>query len=251
MPVHDWKRVNDGTFHDFHASWITHIKESLNEGILPPDYYAQAEQVATRMQTDILALHTAGSLPESPSSGGLAILEAAPRVRLRARPASDTVRRPRRRRRRVVVRHISGHRVVAVIEIVSPANKDREGNVRAFADKVEQLLRADIQVMVVDLLPPGRFDPQGMHAAVWLRFDSSGYSLPESEPLTLASYRWDESEPEAFIEPTATGRALTDMPLFLNRERYVNLPLEPSYQATYAGIPAFWRRVLEGGDVYP
>jgi hypothetical protein len=40
--------------------------------------------------------------------------------------------------------------------------------------------------------------------------------------------------------------ALPEMPLFLRRERYVNLPLEPTYQAAYRGVPAFWRDVLEG-----
>ncbi len=40
MPVHDWTRVAAGIFHDFHHSWIEQIKVALNEGILPPDYYA-------------------------------------------------------------------------------------------------------------------------------------------------------------------------------------------------------------------
>ncbi len=25
MPVHDWTRVSDGTFHDFHYSWVLEI----------------------------------------------------------------------------------------------------------------------------------------------------------------------------------------------------------------------------------
>ena len=36
----------DGAFHAFHHSWIAFIQESLNSGILPPGYYAMAEQVA-------------------------------------------------------------------------------------------------------------------------------------------------------------------------------------------------------------
>jgi hypothetical protein len=45
MPVHDWTRVSAGTFHDFHCTWIPQIKNRLNEGVLPPEYYAQVEQV--------------------------------------------------------------------------------------------------------------------------------------------------------------------------------------------------------------
>ncbi len=25
MPIHDWSRVNAGTFHDFHTAWMTEI----------------------------------------------------------------------------------------------------------------------------------------------------------------------------------------------------------------------------------
>ena len=46
MPIHDWKRVKAGVFHDFHHSWIEEIKRALNNGLLPADYYAMAEQQA-------------------------------------------------------------------------------------------------------------------------------------------------------------------------------------------------------------
>src|SRR5262245_15896344 len=121
MPVHDWTGVDDATFHDFHQAWITHIKEALNHGVLPAGYYAMGEQIATRMQTDILALRATSGPPAS--TGGLAVLETAPSVRARVRPAARQARSLLPRRRRVVVRHISGRQVVAVIEVVSPANK--------------------------------------------------------------------------------------------------------------------------------
>jgi hypothetical protein len=215
MPVHDWTRVDDGTFHAFHSAWNTHLMGALNSGLLPPEYYALAEQVASRRQTDVLTLQ-----PSSP-------------------------------RREVVVRHVTGHRVVAVIEIVSPANKDRRANVRELAEKVAGLLEANVQVLLIDLLPPGPHDPQGMHAAVWSLFDPAGYTPPAAEPLTLACYRWDGGEPEVFLEPVGLGRPLIDMPLFLCRDRYVNVPLERTYQEAYRGVPAFWRRVLEGTEAPP
>src|SRR5260370_23688552 len=40
MPIHNWTRVEDGTFHHFHTTWITHLSEALNSGILPSPYYA-------------------------------------------------------------------------------------------------------------------------------------------------------------------------------------------------------------------
>ena len=39
---------------------------------------------------------------------------------------------------------------------------------------------------------------------------------------------------------------LIDMPLFLDPDRYIYVPLEATYLAAYRGMPAFWREVLEG-----
>src|SRR5258707_510043 len=127
MPVHDWTRVDAGTFHAFHTLWISEIMKALNAGLLPKGYYALAEQVATRMQTDVLALRAPlpGSLPRVGSSCGVAIAEAPPQARLSVRPdPKHKPRRTTRRGRHLVVRHISGHQVVALIEIISPSNKD-------------------------------------------------------------------------------------------------------------------------------
>jgi len=44
------------------------------------------------------------------------------------------------------------------------------------------------------------------------------------------------------------GAVLPEMPLFLRHDRYINVPLEATYQEAYRGMPAFWRNVLEGGE---
>lgn len=148
-------------------------------------------------------------------------------------------------RRHVAIRHITGHCVVALIEVVSPANKDRRYHVRELAEKVVRTLGAGIHVLLLDLLPAGPHDPHGLHGAVWAYFDTAPYEPPADGPLTQASYLWDGVEPQAFIEPTAVGRPLIDMPLFLTADRYVNVPLEGTYNAAYRGMPQFWREVLE------
>jgi hypothetical protein len=40
------------------------------------------------------------------------------------------------------------------------------------------------------------------------------------------------------------GMALPDMPLFLEPETYVNVPLETAYLAAFAAVPRYWRDVL-------
>ena len=62
-------------------------------------------------------------------------------------------------------------------------------------------------------------------------------------PLTLAAYsagQW----PEAFVEPTAVGLRLRDMPLFLTPDVYIRVPLEATYQSAWEAVPSFWRDVL-------
>ncbi len=247
MPIHDWTRVDAGTFHSFHTSWITHLMEALNDGLLPAGYYALSEQVATRMQTDVLTLRAPITPPRpDPGNGAVAVAEAPPRSHVVARP--DPSRKPRhsvRRGRHLAVRHLSGHQVVALIEIVSPSNKDRKQHVRDLAGKVVRSLEAGVHVLLLDLLPPGPHDPGGLHGAVWSYFDTAAYEPPADTPLTLVSYVWDGHEPEAHIEPTAVGRTLMDRPLFLTPECYVNVPLESTYLAAYRGMPQFWREVLE------
>jgi hypothetical protein len=183
--------------------------EALNGGLLPRGYCALSEQVATRMQTDVLVT---------------------------------------RRGRHLAVRHVSGHQVVALIEIVSPANKDRKAHVRELAEKVVRTLEAGVHVLMLDLLPPGPHDPGGLHGAVWAYFDRAAYEPPADGPLTLASYAWAGLEPQAYVEPVAVGQSLREMPLFLTADRYVNIPLEATYGAAYRGMPEFWRSVIEQGS---
>src|SRR5207302_10526518 len=65
VPVHDWTRVDAGIFHDFHHAWIEEIKRALNRGLLPPDYYALAEQIAGGLGPDVLTLQRpANGLPQ-------------------------------------------------------------------------------------------------------------------------------------------------------------------------------------------
>ncbi len=241
MPIHHWTRVDAGTFHAFHLGWITHLSEALNGGLLPSGFYAMPEQHGGRVIADILTLRAPPSPAAPPfQEGGLAVTEAPPRVRHRLTISSAA----REMRRTLAIRQVSGDRVVALVEIVSPANKDRPVSVEQFANKAEMALRQGIHVVMADLFPPGPHDPRGMHAAIWERFDEDSHSLPHDEPLTLASYVAGPM-PEAYLEHLAAGTALVEMPLFLDVDHYIYLPLEPTYMAAYHGMPQRWRNVLE------
>lgn len=249
MPAHDWTKVDAGIFHDFHTVWIGNIRSTLNNGLLPRGYYALAEQHAGNSIADILTLHTdiepltPTSLPPELDGGGTALAEALPKVRHRHFVEKPTLAE---RRRSIAIRHVSDHRLVALLEIVSNGNKDRAASVSAFTEKAAQSLNAGIHLLVVDLFPPGRNDLGGMHGAILQRLQNSDdvYDVPVSEPLTLAAYV-AASRVEVFLEHLAVGANLPAMPLFLKRDRYINVPLESTYSAAYAGTPAVWREVLE------
>jgi hypothetical protein len=245
MPVHDWTRVSAGIFHDFHVAWIAEIRRALNGGLLPQGYYALAEQIAGGLGPDVLTLQgpTADPPPPNGDSRGVALADAPPRVWHRGRAEEDVYAA---RAKAVVIRHASGHRVVAMVEIVSPGNKNTRHGLRNFVEKAVEVLRGGVHLLIVDLFPPGPRDPQGVHKAVWDEYDETGgFALPSDRPLTLAAYIGGRC-PEAFVEPTAVGRALPDMPLFLTPEVYIPLPLEATYRAAWEGVPAFWRDVVEG-----
>ncbi len=70
MAIHDRSRVSAGTFHDFHLAWIAAIRDALNNGILPPDYYAMAEQIAGPLGPDVLTLQSDGSDGADTAGGG-------------------------------------------------------------------------------------------------------------------------------------------------------------------------------------
>jgi hypothetical protein len=151
------------------------------------------------------------------------------------------------RRRSLAIRHVSGHRLIALLEIVSPANKDRARHIEDFAAQAVSALDVGVHLLVVDLFPPGRHDPYGIHGVILQRLEQSDepYDLPAEEPLTLAAYAAGP-QVDVYLEHLAVGAALPDMPLFLRPDRYISVPLESTYQAAYRGMPAFWREVLEG-----
>lgn len=133
MPIHDWTRVDAGTFHDFHQGWTIEIRNRLNGGILPDGYFAMADQRVGGPEPDVV------------------VTEAA----LYARKAN-----------RIAIHHGLG-RVVAMIEVVSPDNKDSKHAIASFVAKAVDFIRNGIHFLVIDPFPPGPRDPDGIAQAIW------------------------------------------------------------------------------------
>ena len=244
MPIHDWTRVEAGIYHSFHVLWLAELTGVLNEGLLPEDYFALAEQVAGGLGPDVLTLQSGanGNGSHTGSRGGLALASAAPKVRFRVQ-TEEVILLPRTRA--VSVRHVSDNKVVAMIELISPGNKSNDYSIQTFLTKTVGFLREGVHMSIVDLFPPTPRDPEGLHSLIWRKLTGEGFAQPEGQPLTLVSYRAD-ARTEAFLQPAAVGDGLTPIPLFLNTEQYVELPLEETYQAAWRKSPAHYRHILEG-----
>jgi hypothetical protein len=250
MPIHDWTRGDAGIFHHFHHAWIDEIARALNRGRLPRDYYALAEQITGGLGPDVLTLErpVCGSLAaESVPPGGVSVAIAPPSARFHARREVDIYAK---KAKAVVIRHRSGHEVIAVVEIVSPGNKASQRDLAAFVQKADRMLLAGIHLVIIDLFPPSKRDPQGIHRAIWGEGREGDFALPEEKPLTCVSYV-GYPEIEGYLDPVAVGDRLPEMPLFLTSQIYVPLPLDATYQSAWEAVPSVWQEVLEPKALRP
>jgi len=74
-------------------------------------------------------------------------------------------------------------------------------------------------------------------------------TAPADRPLTFAAYEVADEDrelgPRCYVEPSVVWEPLPEMPLFLTRDHYVNVPLDPCYQAAFRNVPSQYRAALE------
>ena len=114
----------------------------------------------------------------------------------------------------------------------------------AFVEKASALLLNDIHLLILDLFPPGRRDPHGVHAAIWADVTGEAYRIPTGKSLTVVSYEVCVGI-RAYLKHIAVADLVPDMPLFLKADACVTPPLETTYQTAYRAMPSHWRDVLE------
>ncbi len=246
MPMHDWTKVEAGIYHAFHGPWLQAIARALNNGLLPAAYYAMTEQVTMSVEADVLTLQIPHANGTPAGSGVLSLTTTRPAVGVLVREQQAAPKR----RGRVLVRHVSTHKVVAVIELVSPGNKSAKREYAAFVMKAADVLAARVHLLVIDPFPPPAHTPGGLHASIWPRVvrrrkGRQPFTLSADRPLVVASYAAGQ-EVVAAVQPFAVGEPVPEIPLFLTVEQeYVTLPLEPTYATAWPDVPKVWRDVIE------
>lgn len=208
MPIHDWTRVESGTFHDFHQGWAIEIRNALNSGILPPDYVAMVEYRQSE-----------------------------------EKPDETDAEYYARKANRIALRHQLG-RVVAMIVVVCPGNKESEFSRRSFVGQAVETVRRGVHLLLIDPFPPTR-SPDGVLSPIWNELHGQPFDpRPSDKPLTAAAYDAGDGL-TAYVEPLAVGDRLPEMPLFLEPGYYVPTPLEATYQASWNVLPGVIRDLVE------
>lgn len=239
MPIHDWTRVTAGGFHDFHQDWTIELRRALNRGLLPAGFSAVTDLKVMRYEPDVTAMH-----PDArPPFGGVAVADVPPRARQTVRAETDSATYARKANR-ILIRHDYGT-VVAVVEIVSPGNKESRNGIREFTGKAVDYLRSGVNLLLIDLFAPSPRDPQGLPRLIWDDLSAIPFDpLPADQPLVVASFDARDGL-TAYVDPVAVGQPLPDAPLFLSAGWYVSVPLERTYMASWAETPPVIRERME------
>jgi hypothetical protein len=216
--THPWR--------SFHGAWAAAMARLLNQGVLPPGYYAvplvdrdgpiEIDVAALRDQ-GVSASEALGPRPWAPPEPSLTL-----RVDL---PSADAVE--------VQIFCDDGDpRLAAAVELISPRNKDRPQARHAFAVKCVGYLQQGSSVVVVDTVTTRRSD---MNREILQLAGGSADAEALPPGLSAVSYRsvsGDDEKQELLLwsAPLALGQPLPTLPLWIASDFSVPLDLNSSYE---------------------
>jgi hypothetical protein len=238
MPLRDHFRSpldDESSWEGFHGGWPMMMVAYLSRNL--PRRYVAAPRVhsGAAVEIDVATYEKDASdalpLSEGQDNGGVATAVWAP-----PRPTlSVTTDLPALDEYEVRVYDSKrGRRLVAAVEIVSPANKDRPEHRRAFIAKCVTLLRNRVCVAIVDLVTTRNFN---LYSELLECIGRTDPSLDPVPPDLYAAACRPKSTGEAWLlegwlHPLTLGRSLPTLPLWLAENFAVPLDLEESYEET-------------------
>jgi hypothetical protein len=216
------------TCESFHAQWAGSLAAALNRDLPRPRYFAATQaHVGAKVEADVAefeALPEAGGLTNGVA--GVAVQTYAPPVTELAMPLvfPDDFEVQ-------VFDTRGGARLVAVIELVSPGNKDRAEHRRAFAIKSAAYLQRGIGLVVVDVVTERQFNLHNELAA--LLGQDERYRMPAEVFLYAVAYRpvslHGTNQASLWMVPLNVGQPLPRLPLALRGNGCVPIDLEATY----------------------
>jgi hypothetical protein len=222
---------DDCPWESFHSAWANAIVGWLNQNVLPAHYRAIPQvHVGARVEIDA-ATFRLREAAAAPGNGATTAVWAPPLAKLSAAVDfgdTDTFE--------VQVRDAAQRRLVAAVELVSPANKDRPAHRRDFAIKCASYLRQRVAVVIVDVVTERR---DNLHEEL-MHLLALPPALVEAGdfPLYAVAYRLmareEEQRLELWPEELRVGAALPTLPLWVSEGEAVPLDLEAAYAAACA-----------------
>jgi hypothetical protein len=213
----------------FHSRWTNSIADQLNE-ILPQRFFAQVQvHLGSQVEADVAEFELSSDLGEPANdngAGGVAVQAWAPPVATLTIPVvfPDIFR--------VVVRdELDGARLVAVVELVSPSNKDRPDSRLVFAGKSAAYLQRGLGLIVIDVVTSRHFNLHDELIEI-LGLDSS-FSMPGEAHLYAVAYRpirrAETDQIDTWPVVLSVGSTLPVLPLALPGSHALPLDLNAAY----------------------
>ncbi|HET6883040.1 MAG TPA: DUF4058 family protein [Pirellulales bacterium] len=215
----------------FHGAWAEAMAQHLNQLLLPEYFVAEARvKLGGQVEIDVGSFAEQDA-PSATSSGGVAVWAPPhPAATTRLDFQSPDIFEVQ------VFEEAGGPRLVAAIELVSPANKDRPSHRRAFAVKCASYLQSGVSVMVIDVVT----ERSGNLHAELLQLMLVPLSTPAQgvHDLYATTYRTVTGEKEltleTWAETLAVNQSLPTLPLWLTSDLALPMDLEITYQAACA-----------------
>lgn len=232
MPLRDHFRMpvkQELSWNSLHSGWATYLASNLNDKWLPPDYRALEHTFAFGSLEIHVATYELTGGRRLPQSNGPAVATA-PR----------TFAPPR------AIHCVSGHfpdtfeiqvqdgaSLVGAIELVSPGNKDRPEERRAFAIKCAGYLFRGVSLVILDVVTERRAN---LHNEIAELLGWKGCDLPAKATLYAAAYRpvsrKEKTQIDIWTSVCSLGKPLPTMPLRLTGDLFVPVEFEITYGET-------------------
>ena len=210
-PLHHWD--------SFHSNWATRIADALNDRHLPQGYLAEEHtHLAGNVEIDVATFRRAGDAVDAAGTFSPGPPTASAPFSL---PDTFEVR---------VLTDLGGATLVGVIELVSPGNKDRPEQRRAFVTKCAGFLHQGATVLIVDVVTTRSAN---LHDELANLVGAPGLRMPGEPSIYASAWRPLTRDGDASLEvwsvPCELGTALPTLPLRLQGDLVVPVELEATY----------------------
>jgi hypothetical protein len=221
QPRHRWE--------SFHSNWATRLADALSD-VLPPEFLAEEhthggpglEIVATYEQASVPGRAQPNGPPTATAPAAVWAPPAPVRTMKAVFPDTFSVR---------IFTTSGGLTLVGAIELLSPGNKDRSEERRAFAVKCASYLHQGVSLIVIDIVTNRRAN---LHNETMRLMNAPvDMDLPNDVDLYAVAYRpvlrKGKPEIDLWTATVAVGQPLPVMPLRLTGDLFVPVDFESAY----------------------